>query len=97
MKALKIIGGIIGTIGLAIGVFYFGWLSPPSAQAVCDNVSRIVKAESGADLPATEAASCVRRASTPPEFGRAVWVKQLKCMRDAKSSKEVDACSRRRL
>ncbi len=97
MKALKIIGVILGTIGLAIGVFYFGWLSPPSAEAVCENVSRVMKQETGVELPASERGTCVRRASTPPEFGRAVWVKQLKCMRDAKSSREVDSCSRRRL
>ena len=43
--ALKIIGGILGVLVLAVAVFYFGWLSPPSPESVCENVVKVTKAE----------------------------------------------------
>jgi len=97
--ALKIIGGIVGTLILAVAVFWFGWLSPPSPDAVCDNVMKITKAEiakaggeaSDSDL-AEAKKQCVAGASKAPEFGRGVWVKKLKCMRDAADGAALDKC-----
>lgn len=96
MKALKIIGGVVGglfaTLLLAVGIFYLGWLSPPSPESVCDNLSRLTKKEAGTALPAPEHSKCLARAAREPEFGRANWVKQLKCMRDADSRAELAHC-----
>ena len=94
--ALKILGGVIGSVVLAVIVLYLGWLSPPSAESVCDNMAKIVKNESGVDFPQNGRDDCLRRASNAPEFGRAVWVAELKCIRDAKSSKELEQCGEKR-
>lgn len=91
MKALKILGGIVATIAVAILIFYLGWLRAPSADQVCGNLSALTKKETGIELPADEYAKCVRRAQ-PPEFGRVPWVKRMKCLRDADSVKALDAC-----
>ena len=96
MKALKIIGGIILTLALAVGVFWFGWLTPPSADDVCANISQLTKKEKGVELPEAQKQACVRAASTPPKYGRMPWVKELKCMRDAESLAALDACGSRR-
>jgi hypothetical protein len=93
---LKILGGVAGAVVLAVVVFYFGWLSPPSPESVCGNMAQIVKAETGVDLPAKDRDDCTRRAAKAPEFGRALWVAELKCIRDAKSSKELDQCGEQR-
>jgi hypothetical protein len=97
MKALKILGAIVGVLALAVAIFWFGWLSPPAAEDVCDNVARIAKDETGVELPAKAKDECVKSASKVPDFGRAVWVKQLKCMRDAKNRDELEACDKVRL
>jgi hypothetical protein len=94
MKALKIIGGIFGTILVGVTVFYLGWLSPPSPDSVCDNVARIVKKEGGGDFSDKDRQACVAEAGKAPDFGRAVWVKKLKCMRDAQTSVELVACDK---
>jgi hypothetical protein len=96
MKALKIIGGIILTLALAVGIFWLGWLTPPSADDVCANVAQLTKKEKGVELPASVKEQCVRAASTPPKYGRMPWVKELKCMRDAESLSALDACGSRR-
>ncbi len=97
--ALKIIGGIVLTLVLAIVVFYIGWLLPPSADKVCDNVEKVTIAElksKGIDVPdamKTELRKdCKKWATKRPEFGVAVWVKQLKCARDAENMSELEAC-----
>ena len=91
MKALKILGGIVVTIVLAVAIFYLGWYRAPSSEDVCDNVAAITKKETGAELPAKEREACIRR-THPPEFGRIPWVKRMKCMRDARSLSELDGC-----
>lgn len=97
--ALKIIGGIVGTLVAAVAVFYFGWLSPPSPESVCENVVKVTKAEleksgagaSEADFGELEKA-CVAQAGREPEFGRGPWVKRLKCMRDAEDMSTLEKC-----
>ncbi|MBL4688911.1 MAG: hypothetical protein JKY37_30250 [Nannocystaceae bacterium] len=100
--ALKIIGGIIATLVAAVAIFYFGWLSPPSPEAVCDNVMKITQAEiaksgaSASDADLTEARNdCVKKAGKAPEFGRGPWVEKLKCMRDATDAAALDKCGGR--
>lgn len=100
--APKIIAGIVGTLIAAVAIFYFGWLSPPDADAVCDNVERVTAAEleKKANTKRKRAKTalgsvrknCERAATTTPKFGRAVWVKRLKCMRDADDMSALDAC-----
>jgi hypothetical protein len=100
--ALKIIGGIIGVLAIAVAAFYFGWLHPPAADDVCQNVDRIAKADfekqTGVNASAVSEVTkelhdtCMRRAENAPEFGRAIWVKQLKCMRDASDMSQLKAC-----
>jgi len=97
MKALKVVGAIVATLAIAGVIVYFAWLSPPGAAAVCGNVARLTKQETGRELPATLLNECLRQASTAPEFGRAVWVKQLKCMRDARSGEQLEQCHKVRL
>lgn len=97
--ALKIIGGIIGILIAAVAIFWLGWLSPPSADDVCDNVVSVTKAELEKEGGAPSDAAlgelrtkCEKRASKAPEFGRGVWVKQLKCMRDAEDGTALEGC-----
>lgn len=96
MKALKILGGIVLTLGLAVGVFWFGWLRAPAADDVCNNMVAVTKKENGDKLPASAVDeirdACMLVANKAPEFGRVKWVRQLKCIRDADSSKAIDAC-----
>lgn len=97
--ALKIIGGIIVTLVAAVAIFYFGWLSPPSPESVCDNVVELTQKEltdqggsvTDANLAELER-ECVARASKAPEFGRGPWVKRLKCMRDAETFAALEQC-----
>ncbi|MCH9682089.1 MAG: hypothetical protein K0V04_11695 [Deltaproteobacteria bacterium] len=97
--ALTILGGIFATLVAAVAIFYWGWLRPPPADAVCDNVARITGHER-ASTPQPPAprqahdshAECVARASRAPEFGRAVWVRQLECMRDAADMAGLARC-----
>jgi len=91
MKALKILGGIVVTIAIAVLIFYVGWLRAPSSQVVCDNLAALTKKETGVELGTKEYADCVRH-TQPPEFGRIPWVKRMKCLRDADSVKALDAC-----
>ena len=97
--ALKIVGGILATLAAAVFIFWFGWLRPPSAKSVCDNVTKITRVElekTGASVSNEQLAElekeCVARASKAPEFGRGPWVKRLKCMRDAKDFEALKAC-----
>ncbi len=92
MKALKIIGAIFATILVAVAIFYVGWMRPPSPESVCDNLARIMKKEANVEMSEKDRASCIRQMGTPPQFGRVPWVKQLKCIRDAETSKDLDAC-----
>jgi hypothetical protein len=94
--ALKIVGILVGLLVVAGVGGYLAFLSPPAPEDVCDNVARIAKKESGVDVPAKMKSDCVTSAAKAPEFGRAVWVKKLKCMRDASSSKELDQCAERK-
>ena len=95
MKALKVLGYIVGAIGLAIFVFWFGWLRAPAAEDVCENVAELMKKEKGIEMPAEFMKECVTVYSKEPEFGRVPWVKQLKCIRDAESSAELETCEKR--
>ena len=91
MKALKILGGVIATIVVGILIFYVGWLRAPSAEQVCDNLAEVTRKETGATLGGKAREQCIRDAQ-PPEFGRIPWVKRMKCLRDAGSLKELEAC-----
>ena len=97
--ALKVMAGIFATLLAAVAIFYFGWLSPPSPESVCENVVEVSKAEleskggnPSADIVGTLEKECMKAASTPPEFGRGPWVKRLKCMRDAENYAGLQAC-----
>ncbi len=97
--ALKVMAGIFATLVAAIAIFYFGWLSPPSAEAVCENVVKVSRAEleskgataSDETLGKLET-GCMSAATTEPEFGKGPWVKRLKCMRDAENYAVLQEC-----
>ena len=97
MQTVKIIGfvlgGVVTTIALAVVVFWVGWLTPPDAHEVCDNVDRIIKDELRG-TPATVRRACMKAANTEPGIGRAIWIKRLKCMRDAADRAGLAACDR---
>lgn len=91
MKALKVLGGIFGVILAAIFIFWFGWLRAPSPEAVCENMSKIMKKEAGTEMPAVEMQSCIQRLQ-PPEFGRLPYAKRMNCMEDAETFAELEKC-----
>lgn len=97
--ALKVMAGIFATLLAAVAIFWFGWLSPPSAESVCENVVKVSKAEleskggkASAEIVKKLETECTKAASTPPEFGRGPWVKRLKCMRDAEDYAGLQDC-----
>ena len=92
MKALNDFAGPLLTILARMPVGVMGWLSPPEADAVCGNVARLFKDKTGAILPENERGRCEKQATKAPEFGRGIWVKQLKCMRDAQSYDDLKSC-----
>lgn len=94
MKTLLkvMVGGVLLLAGAA-GVFYVGWLIPPDAHDVCDNLAELMKAE-GEYMGILAHQKCVTRMETPPEFGKMPWVAQLKCIESAESLDEADACGR---
>ncbi len=93
MKALKILGGIVLTIVLAACIFYVGWLKAPAPEEVCDNVAAVTKKETGHDFGAKDREACIQSVQ-PPEYGRIPYARQMKCLRDAKTSAELDACTK---
>jgi hypothetical protein len=95
MKALKIIGFIFGAIAIAVIVFWLGWLKAPAAEDVCDNVAKVLEKEAGAKMPEELRKECIAQYSREPEFGKVPWVKRLKCIRDAESSKEMEQCEKK--
>jgi len=95
MKVLKVLGIIVLLLVVAAGVFWIGWLTPPDAEDVCDNVSALMEKEAGAKLDDAARTQCVARYSKAPEFGRMPWVARLKCVRDAESLDAVKTCEKR--
>ena len=97
MKALKVlgkvIGALVGLIAIAAFVFWFGWLRAPAPEEVCAHMQAIATKEAGRAVPADPA--CPSRMK-PPEFGRINYVKQMKCVMDASTLKDVKACENRR-
>ena len=99
MKALKIIGGILAALVALVLVFYIGWLRPPAAEGVCENVEKLTLEEmkkQGMELPdAAKKAlhdECMDHATNAPEFGIGPWVVELKCARDAEDFAALEAC-----
>lgn len=97
--ALKVMGGIFATLIAAIAIFYFGWLSPPSAESVCENVVKVSRAEleskgakAAEDTLSQLETGCMSAATKAPEFGKGPWVKRLKCMRDAENYEALQEC-----
>ncbi len=99
MKVVKIILGIIGGfIALAVVgglVVWFTMLSPPAAADVCANVEKVWNKENASvPFPSKAKQECLDRAAKEPEFGRAIWVKNLKCTRDAQTFAEIKECDK---
>lgn len=95
MKALKIIGiiigGLIGLLGLAAFVFWIGWLRAPAPEEVCAHLQEIATKEAGVAVPPDP--RCPERMK-PPQFGRINYVKQLKCVMAASTLKDVKECDK---
>lgn len=100
MKTLiKIIAGVFGALVLVAGGAYCIFLSPPSPESVCDNVVEVTQAkleQSGDPLNDDDLrelrTQCERDAGRAPSSGEAVWVKRLKCMRDADDYAALQSC-----
>ncbi|NUP06388.1 MAG: hypothetical protein HOW73_10055 [Polyangiaceae bacterium] len=90
-KVLLGLGVLVGLLGLAAFVFWFGWLRAPSPEEVCANLSEVMKKETGVD-PKGFDKDCVKK-TQPPEFGRLPYAKRMKCLRDAKSAADIKTCS----
>ena len=95
MKALKILGSIVALIGFAVLVFWFGWLRAPAPEKVCEHLADLASKESGKEMPAMLMQDCVASLQ-PPKFGKIHYVKQMKCLRSAKSSADLPQCERGR-
>lgn len=103
MKALKIIGGVLGglivLIGLAATIFYFGWLKEPPRDEVCNNTVKLLLSEYKGEV-ATAAEPGVRKQCMEMQksifTGQIPWVESLKCMRDAKDLAGLKACDKRK-
>ena len=97
MKALKIIGIVIGVlVGLiAVGVlgFWFFLLRAPTPEEQCDHVIELMKKESGAAMAPKFRDECIRMAQ-PPEFGRLPYAKRAKCRAAAATLAEAKACDK---
>lgn len=92
MKALKVLGIIVLLLAVAVGVFWVGWLRPPPAEDVCDNLASLTEKETQVKWGDAERQECIKKFSTPPEFGLMPWVKRVKCVRDAGSLADVEKC-----
>ena len=94
MKVLKVFGVILLLLALAAFVFWFGWLKPPAAEDVCNNLAQLTEKESGAKWDDATRKTCVEKFSKRPEFGLMPWVKRVKCVRDAKTLAEAESCNK---
>lgn len=96
MKALKVLGAIVGTLVLAAVVFWAGWLRAPDGAEVCENVIEVMSDGAGTlpDKVKAQLAKDCERQTNPPELGRVPWVKRMKCYRDASTRKELEACDK---
>jgi hypothetical protein len=90
-KVLLVLGVLFGVLGAAVFVGWFAFLRAPEPSEVCDNISSVMKKETGV-VPKEFGSECVQRMQ-PPEFGRVPYAKQMKCLRDATSSKEISSCT----
>jgi hypothetical protein len=91
MKAIKILGTIVGVIVAAVLIFWLGWLRAPSPESVCDHMSEVLEKEAGVALPEADKQDCMRRFQ-PPEFGRMPYVQRMKCVKNAESLDAIDKC-----
>jgi hypothetical protein len=89
-KVLIVVGALLGLLGVAVFVFWFAVLRAPAPEEVCANVSEVMKKELGT-TPKGFDADCVQKMQ-PPEFGKVIYVKRMKCLRDAKTAKDIEAC-----
>ena len=94
MKVLKILGIIVVLIVVAAFVFWIGWIKPPAAEDVCDNVSALMEKEMGSKLDDAAMKECVTKYSREPEFGLMPWTKKLKSIRDAESLADAQKCEK---
>jgi len=106
LKIIGIVfGGLIALIAVASGVFYVGWLKAPSQQEVCDNLVPILMANTQKHAGLTDdMQKVVLQAAKPelekscmestavPEFGKLKYATQMKCLKVAKSTEDIDAC-----
>lgn len=89
-------GSIIGVVAAAVLIFYVGWLIPPDAEEVCDNVIRLsseARPDASEQALAALRVQCIEGATTRPQYGKMPWVTSLKCQRDAASVEELRACT----
>lgn len=94
MKAVKIVGGVVATLALGVGVFWFGWYTAPDAVTVCDNVGKTLQKELGTAVLDETQDACVKRFTKPPRMPgkRIAWVALAKCTRDATSLDQLQSC-----
>lgn len=86
MKALKILGGIVGFLALAVGIFWLGWVRHPSPGQVCGHLGSLSKKAFG-DKPL-----CEKMLKKGEHEGLFFYAKKMKCLNKSKSLEEVSAC-----
>ncbi len=92
-KALLVLGSLFGLLVLAVAVFWFGWLAAPAPEEVCANVSAVMKKDLGA-VPKGFEQDCIKQTQRPSN-GALPYATHMKCLRDAKSTKDIEACDKR--
>jgi hypothetical protein len=90
---MKKAGIALGALVVLVGGLYFGFLSHPSPEAVCDHLVELAKKEGGDAAANVEAlrTECIER-SQPGSGGALKYASRMKCRAGADGLAAFDAC-----
>ncbi len=96
MKALKILGGLVGALVAAVVVLWAMFLRAPSQEDMCTHLGDLMEKKTPGFLnspPGEEfKKSCPAQMRKGDMEGQVKYVKRTKCLMDADSMEGVDAC-----
>jgi hypothetical protein len=95
---MKIALGLIAAMAVAVGVFWMGWVSAPSPDAICDHKIELVRAEAegrnAEPLIERLRETCVDNAERRVQYrGRVKYAVYAKCVMAADSLETAERCS----
>jgi len=92
---LKVVAGFVGLLLVGAATLYIGWFRHPSPEEVCENVQAVARKEGGDAAAKAIDQKCVSDLQ-PPSHGTTVpYATRMKCMKNAKSLAEIQACERK--